>query len=144
MRTEDILSGIETVLTGLATTQANVQRAQTYELEQAELPALVIAGGDDTVESQMTQSFIDWNLTVFIDIVSRGDIAAVVSELNTIRGEVHAALMGNYNLLPLDFVKYIEAVGTEQPNISIEGDKPIARQRLTYSVKYRTNWANFN
>lgn len=143
MRTEDILERIKTDLTGLVTTGSAVQRAQTYEIEQDQLPALVIIGAEDIVENQMMQSFIDWNFTVHVEIVSRGDIDAVVSELNTIRGEVHAALMANYNLLPLDFVKFVEAVGTEQPAISIEGDKPIARQRITYMVKYRTNWANF-
>lgn len=143
MRTEDVLEAIETLLTGLTTTTTNVKRAQVYDVPANKLPFLAISGGEDIVDNQLMQSFIDWNLTVFIDVLATGTTDALPALLNTIRGEVHAALMGDFQL-SLAYVHFVAAVTSEQPEISVDGDKPIAKQRLTYMVKYRTNWANFN
>ena len=144
MRTEDILDAIETALTGLATTGNNVQREQAYDIDAAAIPAIVIYEGEDAVTDQLMQSFIDWDLIVDIDVISRGDKDSAITEINTMRGEVHAALMADYQLGLSAIVKYIEATGTTRPEVSSEGDRPIVRQRLTYTVKYRTNWANFS
>jgi len=144
MRTEDILAAIESALTGLTTTGANVQREQAYGIEQSTLPFIVINEGEDIVEHELTQNFIDWVLTVDIDILARNDRDTVITELNTIRGEVHAALMVDYTLGLPGTVKYVGAVKTERPIVSADGDRPIAQQRLTYEVKYRSNWANFD
>lgn len=144
MRTEDILEAIETALTGLTTTTTNVHREQSYDIVVTELPHLVINEGEDSVEDQLLQSFTDWALIVDIDIVSRGDSDTAITQVNTIRGEVHAALMTDYQLGLPSVVQYIEPTGTSRPEVSIEGDKPIVRQRLTYTVKYRANWNNFN
>jgi len=142
MRTEDILQEIETKVTGLTTTLENVHREQSYDIAASALPHIVINEGEDTVEAQHTQAFTDWNLTVDIDLVARGDSDTVITQVNTMRGEVHAALMADYTL-GLGYVKFIEAVSTTRPDVSIEGDKPIVRQRLTYTVNYRANWNNF-
>ena len=144
MRTEDILDAIETALTGLATTGNNVQREQAYDIDAAAIPAIVIYEGEDAVTDQLMQSFIDWDLIVDIDVISRGDKDSAITEINTMRGEVHAALMVDYQLGLPTIVKYIEATGTTRPEVSSEGDRPIVRQRLTYTFKYRTIWANFS
>jgi len=144
MRTEDILEAIKDALTGLTTTDDNVQREQAYGIEQSALPFIVINEGEDIVEDELSQQFVDWSLTVDIDLLARNDRDTVITELNTMRGEVHAALMADYTLGLPNIVKYIRADRTERPIVSPEGDRPIAQQRLTYEVKYRSNWANFD
>lgn len=141
MRTEQILAAIETAVTGLTSTGSNVQREQAYDIESTSLPALIVYEAEDINESESSQAFINWSLNVDIDIHTRGDLSEAVTAINTIRGEVHAALMADYTL-GLAFVQYIKAESTSRPTASIEGDRPIIKQRITYAVKYRTNWAS--
>lgn len=143
MRSEDILNGLVTTLTGLTSTGSNVFREQAYDIDSAELPALVIYEGDDMVEQELSQSLIDWDLTIDIDATVRGDRDSVTTDLNTIKNEVQVALMADYTL-GLSFVKMIQVVKSDAVLLSVNGDMPIAKKRLTYGIKYRTNWANFN
>jgi len=141
MRTEDILGAIVTTLTGLTTTGGNVQREQDYDIEQADLPRIIITQGEDVVQNNLAQSYIDWQLTVDIDLLARGNKDDVVTVLNTMRGEIHAALMLDYQLGLGNIVKFIEAIRVERPIVDA-GDRTIIRQTLSYSISYRTNWAN--
>lgn len=143
MIVENIMDAIKTQLTGLTTTGAYVQREQSYELNPAELPALIINEGEDRVEQEIAQSFIDWELMVDIDLFVRGTDTNVVTTLNTIRNEVHTALMVDYTL-GITEVQFIRAQGTERPTIDVTGDMPLAKMRLSYLVKYRSNWANLD
>lgn len=142
MRTENILEAIQTTLNTITSVVGDVQREQSYDLLSTSLPHLIIYEGEDTVESENSQAYIDWSLTVDIDILTAGESDAAITAVNTLRGEIHAKLMADYTL-GLGYVKYIRAASTERPTISVEGDKPIARQRITYEVKYRTNWNSF-
>jgi len=143
LRAEDILEAVKTKLTGLTTTGSNVQREQSYDIEQDDLPFIIITEGEDVVEGQSTQSYLEWVLTVDIDILAREGHSTVVTLMNTIRGEVHTALMADFTL-GLSYVKYISAVRADNPTVSPDGDRPIIKQRLTYEIRYRSNWANLD
>jgi hypothetical protein len=144
MITEDILEAVKTTLTGLTTTGSNVQREQAYDIEQANLPFIVINEGEDIVEGQRAQAYIDWALTVDIDLLFRADKDTAITSINTMRNEVHTALMVDYTLGIPASVKYIGVVRTERPTVDASGDRPIVRQRVTYEIKYRSNWANLD
>lgn len=144
MLAEDILTAIKTTLTGLTTTGTSVEREQAYDIEQSDLPFIIINEGEDIVESQSAQTYINWNLTVDIDLLFRGDKDTAITSINTMRNEVHTALMADYTLgIPAN-VMYIGVVRTERPTVDAAGDRPIVRQRVTYEIKYRSNWANLD
>lgn len=143
MRSEEILNALVDTLTGLTTTGNNVLREQFYDITPDSLPILIISEGEDVVEQELSQSFVDWDLIVDIDAAVRTDRDSAATDLNTIKNEVQIALMADYTL-GLNFVKMIRVIKTSAPLISVEGDKPIVKKTLTYGIQYRTNWANFD
>lgn len=137
MRTEQILDAVVTALTDLTTTGENVKRAQVYNSSNDELPGLAVYMGTDVLITELITSFIDWELTIFID--ARVKTRDQVDELlNTIRGEVHAALMASPTL-GLDFVHDTKPVMAGEPDLRGEGDQPIAIQRFEFAITYRTS-----
>ena len=137
MRAEQILDAVVVALTDLTTTTSNVKRAQIYNSSDDELPGLAVYMGADVLTDELQTSFLDWELTIYID--SRVKTTDQVDELlNTIRGEVHAALMAAPTL-SLSFVHDTKPVLANEPNLSGDGDQPIATQRLEYSITYRTS-----
>jgi hypothetical protein len=137
MRTEQIMDAVVTTLTGLTTTGSNVVRAQVYDSSSVELPGLAIFMGADIVEEMISNSFYDWVLEVVVE--SRVKTTSQVDELlNTIRGEVHAALFADYTLGLPTIVIDLDAISASEPTLSPDGAQPIAIQRLNYVVKYRT------
>ena len=137
MRTEEILDAVVSALTDLTTTQDRVKRAQVYNSSDDDLPGLAIYMGTDVVTMELENSFLDWELPVYVD--SRAKTRNQIDELsNTIRGEVHAALMAAPTL-GLSFVHDTKPVSASEPVLSGEGDQPIAIQRLEFAVTYRTS-----
>lgn len=137
MKTEEIMDAVVSALTDLTTTGTNVKRAQVYNSSNDELPGLAVYMGQDTLTDELQTSFLDWELTIFVE--SRVKTRAQVDELlNTIRGEVHAALMAapRYSL---SFVHDTKPVTASEPDLSGDGDQPIAIQRLEYAITYRTS-----
>ena len=138
MRTENILEAIKTTLQG-TTSQNGVSREQSYDISSAEIPHVIVVEGEDNVEGERAQSYIDWILNVDLKVICRGESGTSVTLLNTIRGEIHTALMTDYTL-GLAYVKFIRAVTTDRPTVSVEGDMPIVSQIFSYEVHYRSNW----
>ena len=137
MRTEEIMDKVVTALTDLTTTETNVKRAQVYNSSKDKLPGLAIYMGQDTLVEELQSVFLDWELTIIIE--SRVKTRAQADELlNTIRGEVHIALMGTPKY-SLSFVHDTTPVSASEPDLTGEGDQPIATQRLEYAITYRTS-----
>lgn len=137
MRTEEILDAVVTALTDLTTTQKRVKRAQVYNSSDDDLPGLAIYMGPDVLADELLFSYIDWELTIFVDV--RVKTRSQIDELsNTIRGEVHAALMAAPTL-GLSFVHDTKPVSAGEPELSGDGEQPIAVQRLEFAVTYRTS-----
>lgn len=138
MRTEQVMDAVVTALTGLATTGSNVFRGRVYDLPDTALPGLAVSMGEDTIADELN-GYYDWTLSVAIESKVEAN-TQVDTTLNTIRGEVHAALRADPTL-GLSFVIDTKPSSAEAPDLSGEGAKPIGTQRLIYQVRYRTNEA---
>ncbi len=137
MKTEQILDAVVTALTNLTTTGENVKRAQVHHSPDANLPGLAIYMGQDSLLNELEASFIDWELSLIVE--SRAKTTDQIDELlNTIRGEVHIALMAAPTL-GLSFVHDTKPVLAGEPDLSGEGDQPIATQRLEFAITYLTS-----
>ena len=144
---EQILAAVKTLVTGLTTTGANVQRGQVYGHEQADLPALGVFMGPDTPDQEYQTGFIDWELVILIEATAEAGAAytdldsGIDTTLNQIRKEVHAAIMADHTL-GLAFVIDTTPGPAQQPTLSGEGSEPTGSQVLEFTVNYRTSRAD--
>jgi hypothetical protein len=136
-RAETILNAIETALTGLTTTGANVERGRVYSVDIT--PSLSIEMGND--EAILTNfSKQDRALDVVITSYTKST-ANTETQSNAIRAEVYAALM-NDRTLGLSFVSNIFLENDLSPQLSGEGGERISTQALNYIVNYRHSLTN--
>jgi len=141
MKTEQVLDAVVSKLTSLTTTGTNITRARIYNHESSALPALVVFMGQDEPTDILSQSLIDWNLTIIIESTVQST-SQVDEILNTIRNEVHTALMADYTL-GLSFVKNLLPGTVGEPELE-QGSRPIAKQRMEFTVHYRTQYGNLS
>jgi len=143
-RSEQIMAAIETALTGLATTGANVQRGQVYPHDAAQLPALSIMTGPDNMVGEYHTGLLDWELTAYVHAVAQIEATyttaapTIETTLATIRKEVHAALMSDYTL-GLAFVIDIAPGPVSQPNLDGDGNIPTGSVLLSFTIHYRSS-----
>jgi len=131
---EQILAQIETTLTGLATTGANVSRARAYNL--ATTPALTIAQGTDAVlDEGRNLTHVTRSLSVLITSHVKAT-TNLETELNQIRTEIFAALMADISQ-GLAFVITTELVEDQEPDIESTQEQPTARQQQIWRIIYR-------
>ena len=135
-RIELIMDAIIVTLTNLTTTK-NIKRARVYPWQESEVPALSIFMGSDEVINELQSGVLDWQMTLIIDshVQEKADID---QQLNTIRKEVHAAIMADVTQ-GQTFVKNTYAVNAAEPVLSGDGQQPIASQRLEFLIHYRTS-----
>lgn len=131
-RSESILSAIETALTGLATTGANVARGRAYAVPL--FPALTISKGSDSADDDTVLPVLERDLSVFIDIHVNATGNSETA-LNAIAAEVFAALRADPTL-GLSYVYDCALVGEDEPEIEGGQDLPVARMRSTWLVIY--------
>jgi len=134
---EQILDAIVTKVTGLATTGQNVARARVYQVDPSVNSSLTVMMGSDNVASILNNEKIDWELTVNVLSTVRAT-SGIDQTINSIRAEVHAALMADYTL-GLPFVIDVVPVSADEPELSGDGDMKFAMQRMEYTVRYRTS-----
>ena len=139
MRVEEIMDAIVLKLIGLTTTGTNVVRGQIYDLSESQVPGLAIFMGEDILDEELSNSLYNWTVTIYIESKVSSPTTQVDQILNTIRGEVHAAIMADYTLGLPSFVINTNPVIAPEPDLSPNGSKPIGTQRLQYTVKYRTS-----
>lgn len=137
-RAEQIISAFATKITGLSTTGANVKRGRVYSWPDTISAALSIYQGADTPldDANRPWQFLDSELAVHIDIHVKSSSQQIDTVINQIRKEVTIALQADPSL-GLDFVIDLQESGTSDPELSGDGDKPIARARMDWIVKYR-------
>ena len=141
-RVETIMVAVVAELTGLTTTGANVDRGAVYNYEPAAVPSLAIYQGDEEPIQFLQSSFIDWKLEIHVESYLQ-EIGVIETKINTIRQEVHAALMANPTL-GLSYVIDIEPDLSQQPELSGAGAKPATVHRMTFNVYYRTSRTDIN
>jgi len=131
-RVESILSAIQTTLTGLTTTGANVVRDRVYPPEN--LPMISIDQGEDVKEDLPAQIFdVESNLTVNVNILVKAD--SYTTQLNQIRAEVYAAMMAS-SRLGLSYVDSLLWVSDSAPEIDGESETKTAVCTMQFQVGY--------
>lgn len=138
-RAESILSAVETALTGLLTTGANVARGRAYAVPI--LPAIsIFKGSDQSSENQTLLGSVMREMTVNLDIHVQGT-GNPETELNQIAAEIYAALVLDHQQ-GLAYVYDSDIVGDDEPEIEGTQDLPIARMRSTWLILYEHSLAS--
>ena len=135
-RAESIMAAVITAVTGLTTTGANVYRARAYPLEISGIPALLVWQGEDSAQTEMIGDEVISLLEIHIDAIVREPTTQIDTTLNKIREEVTVALMADYKL-GLAYVAGIMEQSADEPELSGEGDSPIAQMRTNWDVQYQ-------
>lgn len=109
-----------------------------FGAEQAdELPAIGVMLGDDTRQNR-NSAFIDWQLTVFTDILVGGTDADVDAIMLATRLNIHKAIMAD-TTLGLPYVIDVNPIGQQEPERSNEGDRYTSATRVSWQVTYRSS-----
>ncbi len=135
---EQILDALVTTVTGLTTTGTKVKRGRVYPLSNTDKNALSVYQGSDQRLNDDDQpwSVEDWELTLFIDIHVKNRSTQIDQQCNLIEKEIEIALKADTKL-GLSFAYDLTHIQTNEPDLSGEGDKPTARVRTEWSIKYR-------
>lgn len=137
-RAEQIVQAVIGKVTGLTTTSTRVYRSRTADLQDSNLPALVVHLGPDVPASDGASSsfrYIDGDLTIGIDAVVKETTDTLAEQkLNLIRKEVTIALMADY-AQGLPFVLNTTE-GSAVPELE-RGDKVRGTMRMDFRVRYR-------
>lgn len=140
-RAEEIIQTIVTKVTNLATTGANVFRGRAYPTADTQLPGLLIYLGPDRILKNLSQSFVDSELSLSIEARVKSASSQVDTLLNAIRSEITVALMADITQ-GLSYIIETREGDAAAPEISGDGDQPIASMRLEYFVVYRRPFNN--
>lgn len=143
-RAEQVAAAMETALTGLATTGANVLRGRVKPHEDGKIPALSVFQGPDVPAGLSNSALQDWALTIHVDAHVVTSSEQVDTALNQIRKEV-AVKLRSYtpgNLLGLAFVLDIEELPTGDPELYGDGQKPAAALRMDWKITYRRSYTD--
>jgi len=133
------MDALETRLTGLTTTRDFIVRDRPYPVCADTVTALSLyQGGELASDETESWSYVDMDLVFYVDLHARvSSDYPVTQKLNEIRKEINIAVSANDSPpLGLSFCIDLEEQGTEEPNRE-EGEHPIARQRMAWTVKYR-------
>lgn len=131
-KAETILAALETRLSDLETTGANISRARAWPVSS--VPALSIMMGQDILSEELSLGVIKRILTV--DIVAYVNTTGVLeTTLNLIKTEVFAAIMADSTLSGT--ASYAEIVGDDEPTIEAEQEQPTARMTMQWQIHYR-------
>ena len=133
-RAETILNTIEGLLTGLATTGANVQRARVWPVDS--LPALSIYKSDDlrsiedALDNELTREL---TVNINIHVKQTGNVETV---LNQVAAEIFAAMSVD-KTLGLAYVFNALLIGETEPLIEDSQDTPNAQMVSGWLVTYQ-------
>ena len=140
LRAEQIMMAVESTLTGLTTTGANVFRGRVHGLEATEVPALALYQGVDTPlgeEGFSNLAYLDSELLVKVTAHVKSS-SQTETILNKIRREVHVALMADYTQ-GLSFVLQTLPRGTAEPLLLGGGETPTASMDMYWGIQYRSS-----
>jgi len=135
-RAETILSTIETLLTGLATTGSNITRARAWPLSSDALPAITVFKSDDIrSEEDSVDDFLVRSLEVNISIHVR-ETTNLETELNQIAAEIFAAMAAD-KTLGLEYVFNAFLIGDSEPIIEATQNVPLATMVSGWLISYQ-------
>lgn len=138
-RSQEILSTITTLLTGLSFTGSNVLQTRYYPTQN--LPALTIQREADTVQDFLSNSFVDRYLELSVSIHVAGDPTKLDESASDIAAEVYTAILANPNL-GLSYVIDAIPLGDSSPEISGESETPTMLLQQQWRIHYRHSYQN--
>jgi len=110
-------------------------------LQDSEVPALFLYLGADEIQQELSQALVDSLLTLHLDAVVRSATDQTDTLLNTIRAEVTVALRADYTQ-GLSYVIDTHERGSDEPNLSGDGEQRFGSMRMTWQFQYRRSRAN--
>ena len=129
---ENILAAFATALASASGVSGRVYRSRAEALRREESPAIVIEWLTD-LPTEPNTSQMDWNLTVRVVIITRGDIPDQLADPVAI--SVYSLLMADRTLGG----KTLDLLPGEQRMDIIEGDKTVGVLQGLWVAKYRTS-----
>lgn len=127
---------IETLVTGLPLTGANVYKMRRYALDDAKLPAICVYTTDEsssliTVGARTLRRVIN----VMVEIYAKGSSATISDTIDGICVSAEEAIAADFGLNGL--AKSCILTSTET-DVNVEGESGIGTARLVYAVEYVT------
>lgn len=135
-KASQIRDAIYTTLNGLVGTSEIKEVIKGAEPAQ-EFPAVSVLVGDDTPATR-NNAFIDWELTVYVDIFIRDKSVDVDALMLGVRKDLHKAIMADPTQ-GLSFVTDTMPLGQQEPDRSSEGDQYSSATRTSWQVSYRSS-----
>lgn len=130
-RAESILAGVQTNLTGLATTGANIKRGRVWPTDVR--PALSIFKGEDRASDELIDP-LERELEIEVHIHTK-QTGNPETYLNAIAAEVFAAMTADITQ-GLAYVFNTELAADSAPEIDDAQDLPVARMVSTWLITY--------
>ena len=134
---QQIREATGTLLSGLVTTSTRIFESRVYNLQETELPCLVITTNDESVEEGTLKALIR-SLTLTIEGKAKAT-TNLDDTLDTIASEVEIKMATS----PTLGGKVVgHSLSTTSIEMSVEGDQPIGSISLNYDVVYMTPEGN--
>lgn len=128
---EDILALIKTTITPATGISSRVFRGRPDPVRISETPCIFLNLAND-VPNYDQLNFMEWNTTVRIEIVVRGDAPDTL--VDPIAKSVHSLLMADRSLGGIA----LDVLPAEQRMDIITGDKPIGVLSCLWRIRHRT------
>ena len=131
---KQLMDAVTTALTGLPTTGDRVRQSRTYAHHRA--PALNIRLGGRTTLGIRSNSWLDAEQDIFIDIAVAGPADSIDDQLLQIEAEIYRGLMADHTL-GLSFVVDLNPQGLSEPDLE-QGEKPkaVATSSWRYVIRH--------
>jgi hypothetical protein len=132
-RREQILAAVRTAITGTTGVGSRIYRSRVEPLTRNEAPAIVVEPVADQASQNTSLPTLDWNLTVRVAVIVRGDVPDQVAD--PIVQDMHQRLMADLTLGGIAF-------DIQPINVQFElqsADQTAGVVICDYSVRYRTS-----
>ena len=130
-----IRDNIETTLTGLTTTGANVFASRVYPIQTAKMPGLCIYTSSETIEAQTIKPPRGLIRSLEVSVEAYVESAVADDVLDTIAAEVEAAM--TTDLTRGGNAKDTRLVSFEA-DFAGEGERPVVVGRFIFEIVYST------
>ena len=133
---QQIRERVGTTLTGLSTTGSNVYQSRVYNLENSDLPALIIyTRSEDTELLEMGSTrTLERNLSLVVEAYVKAN-SNYDDTIDTIAKEVEAAMGADVTHNDLARDSFLDST---EINYNGEGEQPIAVMTMVYNIIYLT------
>jgi len=133
---QQIRERVGTTLTGLTTTGSNVYQSRVYNLENSDLPALIIyTRSEDTELLEMGSTrTLERNLSLVVEAYVKAN-SNYDDTIDTIAKEIESAMGADVTHNNLARDSFLDST---EINYNGEGEQPIAVMTMVYNINYQT------